>query len=138
MSELSDDPGTRTVFHWIGTDASHQRDIEALADVLAGTGELFCQESGMVQLGAGGELLQVNFEGFRRFIDEHVCSMRVVKQGDKWVREFYLLTFPEPIRFDPLYRGPPKPPPPRTYGPSSKDLEELYRHLVRPKLPRVE
>jgi len=134
MNDIAHRPDGRLVHHWQGRD--RQQDINALADAIASAIELFNHNGTLVRLGDDGELVPVNFADFRVLIDQRICTLRLMRKGTKWRKEFY------PFPFDPV---PPSGPrtnamglqtATRSSGPDDKALREIFDALPA-LLPRV-
>jgi hypothetical protein len=132
MNEL----GSRRLHFWRGKDRT--ADIAALADAVAATGELFDHGGAIVRLDDNGQLVNINRNDLHELITRHICGVRVVKNGSGWEREYYSYRFaqlPHP--------GPPRAedhdkPEAVTHEPDSTVLDDIYRHELLERLPKVQ
>ena len=112
-------------------------DTDRLAEAIARSGAGLCNRGGrLARLDGNGELVDINFDGFRDLVDHTICAEHIVKHGDRWEREYYPYRFPPAARFNPLLSGPQ--PAPDTSEPDDKVLDEIYRTELLWRLPRVE
>jgi hypothetical protein len=131
---MNDAPDGRLVHHWRGRD--RQQDINALADAIASATELFNHNGTLVRLD-GGELVPVNFADFRARVGQRICSLRLMRKGTQWRKEYYSFDF-----------APVPPSGPRTNAmglqrtttmtePDDKVLRQIYTEELLWRLPRV-
>src|SRR4051812_45292426 len=132
---MNDERNGRRLHLWRGKD--REKDIAELTRAIAATGELFDHNGAIVRL-EGGQLVGVNRDGWRAFIGQNFCGLRVVKNGTGWKREFYEYRFASP--------PPRQQPRPEDFGkaeavvhePDATVLDEIYRHRLLERLPKVE
>jgi hypothetical protein len=122
----------RRVHHWRGQDP--KADIAALADAIGSIEGLCNFNGGIALLDGNGGLSPINFAGFCDLLDRHICEARVVNRDGTWRMEY------RPFKFDPAARyggGGPRPPPDQSQ-PDSATLDQLYRHEILVRIPKVE
>ena len=134
---MTDELGTQRLHHWRGKD--RQADINELANAVAATGQLFDNGGAIVRLGGDGQLVNVNRDGLREFIGQHIAAVRVVKNGSGWRKEYYTYGFaPRPRPASPTMANPNPGAGTVLHEPDDKALDEIYRHELLWRLPRVE
>jgi hypothetical protein len=129
-------PDGRLVHHWRGTD--RKTDIEALADaIVAAVPDLFVgREGGIVQHDKGGGSNPINWQRYRALIDQHVCGVRLVPNGGAgWQKEYFTYAFDPPPGPDWKHGG--RRPSPNREEPDNAVLDQIYRELLAPRLPRA-
>jgi hypothetical protein len=131
---MNDKPDGRRVHHWRGKDRA--TDLARLADAIAAAIELYNRDGTLVRLDENGEIVAVNFADFRKLIDKAICGVRLARRGTKCQREFFTYEFAPPQRPDASKSGPR--PPPDNSKPDSTVLDEIYRHELIWRLPKVE
>ena len=119
---------------WSGTD--REKDTASLIATIAAVGKLFDQGGRIVRVSENGEPVGVFAADFRSFLDQHICTMRLVKREGKWQVEYPPFRFPPAWRFDASRSGPQLEP--DTSEPDDKILDGIYRHGLLPYLPKAE
>jgi hypothetical protein len=130
------EPNGRHPHIWRGQD--RKEDIAELTKTIAvAVPDLVNHDGQIAQLDGDGKLMPVNLATLRELIGKHVCGVRVVASNGMGRKEYF------PYRFD----APPHPGPPRwetglqrearSTGPDAKTLEEIYKHELVGRLPRV-
>jgi hypothetical protein len=125
----------RRIFHWAGYDRA--ADTIALTAAVAETVSGLCNRDGRIaRLNEDGSLDAISLAGLHSLIDQHLCGLRIVKNGAGFKREYFNYSF------DPA----PHPGPPtqasglrgsrRSDGPDAAILREIYDQLPA-RLPRV-
>ena len=128
-------PTGQRIHIWSGTDK--EKDTASLIATIAATGKLFSRGGQFVRLGENGEPVLVNAADFRTFLDQNICTMRLVQQRDgKWQVDYPPFRFPPAWRRDVSLSGPQEEPP--EIEPNDRILDEIYRHGLAPHLPKVE
>jgi hypothetical protein len=93
-------PDGRSIHHWRGKN--REQDVAALADAIAGIGELVNNEGALFRLDGDGKLTSVNLAGLQEFVGKHICGVRVVVRDGVGQRRYFSYAFP------PLPKGPPR------------------------------
>ena len=98
-----------------------------------------CNDDGSIaRLDGNGGLGPVSLAALHALIDKHICGVRVVKRGTGWERKYYSYAFaPRPNRGPPTMANP-HPDVGSEREPDDKVLEEIYRHALAWRLPKVE
>jgi hypothetical protein len=122
----------RQPHHWSGRD--RDKDTAALADKLATILPLFQHDGSLFRLD-GGKLVGVSLAEFRGLVEKAICTERAVNRAGVWQQEFVSFGFPPKARHIPTMANPN---PPDTLEPDDKVLDEIFRHELAWRLPRVE
>ena len=129
----------RQLVHWSGRDPI--LDLHNLANAIAKSDAGLCNNHGQLAQPdpSTGALNNVKFDAFRAIVGKHICGARIINRGTRekphWGPEYFTFAFdhlPHP--------GPPRqgvPPPAAPLEPDAKVLEEIYRHELLWRLPRV-
>jgi hypothetical protein len=134
---MNDELGRRRVHHWIGKD--RQADIAELINAITETIALFDHDGAIVRLDGDGQLVNINRNDLHALITEHICGLRVVKNGSgRYQRQYFSYQF--------ATSGPRQQPRPEDFGkpevvshePDMLALDEIYRHRLLERLPKVE
>ncbi len=133
---LGRDPDGRKIVHWSGVD--RQRDINNLIDAVTAAGELFIDHGGRIVRPIEGDLAPVNLAALHTFIGKHVCGVRLVNPGPGYEREYFSYQFPQRSRLPQPTQENPNPSLGPEREPDFSVLDEIYRQLLAPRLPRVE
>jgi hypothetical protein len=135
MNDNQHAPDGRRIFVWTGRDRA--ADLAELCDAIRDAIPELCNRDGIARLDAGGGLGPINLAGFRSLLDERICGVRVVPNGDgTWGREYFSFKFEPLPRVHWDGRGP-YPPEVKATEPDFSVLDEVYRTALVPLLPRV-
>jgi hypothetical protein len=90
----------------------------------------------IAQLTESGELEAVPLARLYSLIEQHLCGLRIVKNGAGYAREFYTFDFAPTPNPGPRTKEMGLPTATRSAGPDAQVLREIYDALP-PRLPKV-
>ena len=128
----------RMIFVWRGKDQLTSTDTTSLADAIAATGEFFNHNDRIVRLDGDGRLVPVLMADLPELIGRHICGVRVVMNNGAARKEYFAYEFPARQRPEPPRQEDWGKPPKLEREPDAKVLEQIYRHELLWRLPKVE
>jgi hypothetical protein len=131
---MNDKLDGRRIHHWRGRDRT--TDVARLADAIATAIELYNHDGALVRLGDDGQLINVNRADLHELISRHICGIKITSHNGILKKEYFTYEFAPPRRHDATLSGPR--PPPDNSLPDANVLDELYRHELVWRLPKVE
>jgi hypothetical protein len=96
------------------------------------------QDGGIARLDENGGLSPVAFADYCDLVDKHIAGVRVVNRDGVWQREYYSYAFAPKPRFGPPTMANPNPGAGAGREPDATVLDEIYRHELVLRLPKVE
>jgi hypothetical protein len=133
---MNDKPlGGRRIFHWCGHDRASDTNAmtAAVAETIPG---LCCRGEQIARLNEDGSLDSINLPGLQELINQHLCSLRIVRNGTGYERQFFTFQFALTPNPGPRTAAMGLPTATRSDGPDAQVLREVYDQLPA-RLPRV-